>query len=493
MLSLASKRTKLVASLVFALFVVFFISRVGDSKTSTSFFKPSPNPESEKPKPAAPKFHLFGIPGFGAEIEVATLNIKAREPADETKAVAHQQPLLTDIPIALPKFSTFHLDDPDFNSTAIDILPPGQPPATVTVDVAPSRNPPDASNIIFGAATTLQRLPDALLGFKHWAANTRTRFVFIVEPQNTTARPGEQTSDEMVTLYRQAGISLTLIESTEKYLDRYVALLGTLYDHLEPRTEWVSILDDDTFFFSMETLQNMLEKYDTSQEWYVGATSENKWNLNDGGIFAIGGAGIFFSRPLIKKIGPHSDDCVHLDNIFGDSRVADCVFKYTTTKLSMEHGLYQLDLHGDVTGFYEAVRPQPVAVHHWKTWHKHDMPTVASVSSVCGQECVLQSFRFKDGWQMTNGFSIVKYSYNETELASQITESMEHTWKKTIWDIPTSWKYSLEPLKPKDGGKVQYVIEKSEKDPSMGTVTLYYVRRKDGYGQGLIRVIWHEA
>jgi hypothetical protein len=484
-LSFANKRLRVLACAVLAVFILFVGSRSRDwPSTFSGILRPKPPPE-----PPKPKFNLFGIEGFGAEVAVATLNIKAKEAPIAQK----QRPLQQELPSALPEFSNHRLDDPDFNEALLDVAIPGTPPDTITVDYVPDGDPPDASCIIFGAATTLSRLPDALRGFKHWASQTKTKFVVIIEPYNVTAHPDEPSPEDAIEMYKQAGISLTLVESTMGYLDRYVSLIGTLYDHLEVGTQWVSIIDDDTFFFNLHSVLDMLAKYDTSYSWYVGATSENKWNLDDGGIFAIGGAGIFMSRPLIETLGSHSDDCVDLPNGFGDSRVADCVFEYTTTKLTHEHGLYQLDLHGDVTGFYEAVRPQPVSVHHWKTWHHHDMPTVAAVSSVCGKACVLQNFRFQDGYQMANGFSIVKYSYNETMLAQQIPEAMEHTWKLTIWDIPTSWKYSLAPLKPKDEGKIQYVIEKSVQDSFTGALTQYYVKRKDGYGDSVIRVVWHGA
>ncbi|ORY71274.1 uncharacterized protein BCR38DRAFT_300718, partial [Pseudomassariella vexata] len=362
---------------------------------------------------------------------------------------------------------------------------------TVQVNVAKQGSQPDASHLTIGVATSLSRLPEALLNFKHWAAHTNVHFVIIVELPDREKHPKEPSIAEAKDMYAKAGIpNLTLVESAKDFLERYVELIGVLHDHVEPnKTKWVSFIDDDTFFFRMETLLARLEKYDPDRSFYVGQTSENKWNVDDGGIFAIGGAGVFMTVPLLRQLAAHREECEsYLPGGAGDVRLAHCIFTYTTTKVSLEYGLYQLDLHIDVTGFYEAVRPQPISVHHWKTWHHHDMPTVSAVSSVCGQACVLQHFKFRDGWQMTNGFSIIKYSYNETELASQIEAAMEHTWKLTIWDIPTSWLYSLAPLKPKDEGKIQYMMEKVDYDQDQ--VILYYVRRRNGAGEGLIRVAW---
>ena len=528
LMSLANKRSRFIVALVFATLVLFLVSRPR-APGARGFFGGGAKPPPEEPKEPGyngPRIELFGIPDFGAEVEVATLNIKVKEQESSTSSpytkggpgssknpklgnypaanhrrqgygVVMPSPLQIQLPIALPKFSTHHVDAPGFNVSDFDASVPGTPPASISIPVPAEPSPPDASRVTFGVATMLERMPEALRNFKHWAAHTDARFVVVHEPQNTTARPGEPSAAEIKQMYREAGIDhLFLIESDKGWGERYVSLLSWLASTLEEQTQWVALIDDDTFFFDMGTLLGVLRKYNAKDSLYVGTLSENKWNINNGGIFAIGGAGVFMSRTLIQAVGPHAGSCWtnrQLEVMGGDAIVGDCVYAHTTTKLTIEHGLYQLDLHGDVTGFYEAVRPQPVSVHHWKSWHHHDLPTIASVSEACGKRCVLQNFRFQDGWQLSNGFSVVKYGYNETELASQHPEAMEHTWKRTIWDIDDSWRYSLEPLKPRDEGKVQFLVEKIIKDEQEGTLTVYYVRRKDGIANGLIRMIWHQA
>ncbi|POS79015.1 hypothetical protein DHEL01_v202591 [Diaporthe helianthi] len=548
LISYANKRSKVVAAFAFAFFVLFFLFRIGGGSSAGLYGEPKPAKEEPPPKPvySGPRIELFGLKDFGAEVEIATLNIRVKEqqyqhtsdrpvaknrPAANNKPAAaadpvpvkpapptspeveHSRPghprrqgygiftpspLQQQLPIALPKFRTHRLDVPDFNETDLNTPVPGTPPATTTITIPPKKKAPDASRITFGVATLLSRMPDALQNFKHWAAHTNARFVVVHEPQDTEARPGEPSPDEVKTMFREAGIGhLFLVESAKGWGERYLSLLGLLSSTVERQTDWVALIDDDTFFFDMNTLMGMLNKYDPAEEWYLGRLSENKWNINNGGFFAIGGAGVFMSRPLIEKLGPHAQSCwdARGDAATGaDWIVGDCVYRHTTTKLNIEHGLFQLDLHVDVTGFYEAVRKQPISAHHWKSWHHHDLPTVASVSEVCGKPCVLQNFRFQDGWQMANGFSIVRYSYSETELAAQHPEAMEHTWKKTIWDIEDSWTHSLAPLKPRDEGKVQFLVEKSVRDEAARTTTMYYVRRgEEGIGKGLIRVVWQEA
>ncbi|EOO03270.1 hypothetical protein UCRPA7_1106 [Phaeoacremonium minimum UCRPA7] len=475
-----AKKSKVAAALLFTTVALWLAVSFRHSRTVAGL-----GPQPDAPKPEPPTYDLFGIKNLNPSIEIATLNLHA-SPSNKKPATKY------DIPIDLPQFSKVQLDTPAANVSTFEdelLQTLTKTSATATIDVYVNNPTPDASHIIFGAATTLKRLPDALRGFKHWAAHTNAHFVIIVEPHNPENLE-EPSAANITSQFETAGVSVEIIESELGYIDRYVSLVGLIHDRLTPKTKWCSIIDDDTFFFQMETLLAMLSKYDTTQPYYVGTTSENKWNVDEGGIWAIGGAGVFISVALLRELYPHAEDCVALPNIYGDGRVSDCVFKYTTTKLSFEHSLYQLDLHGDVTGFYEAVRPQPVSVHHWKSWHHHDMPLTAAVSAACGQPCVLQSYAFRDGWQMTNGFSIVKYSYNETELASQVEAAMEHTWKITLWDIQSSWKYTLDPLKPRDDGKVQFMIEKADVDEKTGAVTLHYVRRRNGKGQAIIRVVW---
>lgn len=514
----ANKRSRIVIALVFSTFVIFCLSRLGRGDGILSFRRLNQATEEQQQQPLGydgPRFELFGIRDVAAEVQIATLNIKTKEPPslsppssgspsksnqkskgnyDGThasrqlfSASSHQRQL----PIALPKFATHHLDAPTFNITDVDVPIPGVPPATMTLEIPTKPKQPDASNMIFGVATLLDRLPDTLRNFAHWGAHTNARFVVIHEPRNTTLRPGEPTPDEVRRLYQDAGFEhFTLVERDAGWGERFVGLLDILNQRLETQTEWAVLIDDDTFFFDMDVILDMLSKYDTSKPWYVGTLSDNKWNVNNGGLFAMGGAGVFISRPLIETVGPLATSCFpEGTTLGGDTLVGECIHKHTTTKLTLEHGLYQLDLHGDVTGFYEAVRQQPVSVHHWKSWHHHDLPAIGSVAQSCGRSCVLQNFLFQDGWQMANGFSIYKYSYNETELASQHPLAMEHTWKLTAWDIDDSWKYSLAPLKERDENKVQFLMERSV-DGDNGELTLYYVRRNFGVATGIIRVVW---
>jgi hypothetical protein len=486
----ASGRSRRLAALISgALVFVLFVAHIGHRGGLLSGVltkKPEP-----PPAPPKPRFSLFGIGDLDGHVEIATVELKARHTAGNASL-----PLLQDLGVALPPFGRVRLESDGVELAQSDEAILSQIPrsafATATVDVLPPRPTPDASNLLIGVATTVERLHTFLPSFRYWAGHTKAQILVVCEPEKADDEPKYRHS-ATIQLFADAGVELILVPSEMGFIDRYVSLIQVLSEHALPRHEWCGIIDDDTFFLDMRTALAMLAKYPAAEPYYVGAFSENKWNINEGGISAVGGAGVFLSRPLLADLNAHFDECIALPNVNGDGRLADCIMQFTPTKFTPEFGMSQLDLHGDVTGFYEAVRKQPVTVHHWRTWHHHEMPTVAAVSNVCGQPCVLQKYSFTDGWKLSNGFSIVKYGYPAQEAATYPEFAMEHTWKTTIWDIPTSWTFTLGPLKPRDEAKIQYIIEKADVDELTGEVTSYYVERKDGVGKGIIRVVWSLA
>lgn len=537
----SSKRSRVATALVFGVLLLLCISRLnapsalllGQPRSSASKQRPVGSPTYD-----GPRFNIFGIPDFADSVEVATVNIKIKDDKPKQNAGFTKKPFVSppvsgkpqsfpsfnnlqsspedtlntrrdasstssqtlsnlqqQLPIALPHLQTHRLDAPNFNISDLEHPPAGVPPATITLDLPFKPAPqPDASSLVFGVATTLDRLPSSLRNFRHWAANTHARFVIIHEPHNTTLRPGEPTAAEVITMYREAGIeNIDMIAQTAGWGERFVGLLDATHRVMQrsPIARWAVLIDDDTFFFDLGAVLSRLKKYDHRREWYVGAMSENKWNVNNGGLYAMGGAGMFISKGLLDLVAPHAGTCFPREptSLGGDILVAECIHRWTTTKLTIEHGLYQLDIHGDASGFYEAVREQPLSVHHWKSWHAVDMPTVGAVAAKCGRECVLRNYRFQDGWQMSNGFSIVRYGYNESYLAEQHPLAMERTWKTTMWDVEDSWKYSFAPLKERDEAKVQFLNEKTVVADD-GTVVVFYVRRENGIGKALIRVVW---
>ncbi|KAJ1323152.1 DUF604 domain-containing protein [Microdochium nivale] len=490
--------------------------------------------------PPPPQHELFGIPNLAGSVDVAFLDIYFNETKDE-----HSIPVAQDLGVDLGSaFTTFQLDSPDMaNSTLtpeeyIRRQRGGSATITRTATAQIARRPhrpADASHMMFGLATSLDRIPGTVRNVARWAAGTGARFVVVLIPRkggNDNIDDTPSSIAEAEALFAAAGVpDVTFVaQEQESWQDAWENAYMSLITHFHAalseqhhsgsgggsssKARWVSWVDDDTFFPRLSALTAALDtRFDAREPQYVGQTSERYEYVRDGGLVAFGGAGIFLSVPLLDQLLPHAAACrAHRRRdkfAGGDFRLADCIHRWTAAKLSPLEGLHQLDFGGDASGFYEAERPQPLSVHHWKSWHAADMPGIARVGEVCGEACVLQHFRLggRGGaggggggkqWAMTNGFSIVRYSdgyrrvdsaaaARDHEDAEEIDGAMEKTWDTTRGDAADMWKYSLEPLMDRDAGKRQYMMERMDRDAD-GNMVVDYVHRENGVGRGLVRV-----
>ncbi|KAL1969258.1 hypothetical protein VTN77DRAFT_9450 [Rasamsonia byssochlamydoides] len=333
-------------------------------------------------------------------------------------------------------------------------------PIYVEVPIPPA--PVDASHIDFAIATTADRLLVALDAFAHWASDSNARIFALIEPHQDTKKIKRKAS--------ALGIDLSIFESDAEYNSRYSSLVKLLADNLREETKWCCIMDDDTFFPSLPRLVEMLAQYDETKPYYIGGLSESDKQVAIFGIIAYGGAGMFFSRPLMEQLRDVWDDC-KASMEHGDGKIAHCIYQYTTTKLTIDPGLRQLDLMGDASGFFEAARPVPVSVHHWRSWFNADMVKLSAVTLVCGTSCLLRQWRFSDGWILTNGYSVIRYS---TEIPDNDI-SMEKTWDDMNGATDESWLYTLGPLRPKDPKKFSYRLEDVVIED--GQIRQFYIHR----------------
>ncbi|KAJ5983601.1 hypothetical protein N7481_005700 [Penicillium waksmanii] len=351
-------------------------------------------------------------------------------------------------------------------------------PLTLQVPVAPKSA--DASHIDFGVATTVSRLNESLDQFQHWAGYTRTRIFALIEPDET--KKGVQ---EVKIKAENLGINLFITESADDYLHRYFALVSLLEQNMREQTKWACIIDDDTFFLSMPALVDALAKYDHTKPYYIGGVSEGLPQIAVFGIIAFGGAGVFLSRPLLNDLAVVYDDCQQM-TFTGDRRIANCIYKYTTTHLTIDHRLHQLDLMKDASGFFESGREAPLSVHHWKSWFEADMPKLSVISNLCGESCLLRQWQFGDGWVLTNGFSVIKYS-----LPVEVDDiAMEMTWEPHNGATDESYLHELGPLRQRDDGKISFQLVDAVSEPN-GRVTQWYILR-DNDGDQVLELSWRK-
>lgn len=210
------------------------------------------------------------------------------------------------------------------------------------------------------------------------------------------------------------------------------------------------------------------------------------------GFMAYGGGGVFLSVPLLEQLNqPAVYQACFDSKAIGDGQIANCIYAHTLVKMTPEPLLHQMDLGGDVSGFYESGRTLPLSVHHWKSWYTMNMTALVSVASVCGPECLLRRWRLADAdaaeenpWYLTNGYSLVQYG----EELREDDISMEHTW-----DAQSDFKYSLDPLREKDEKKVSLKMDVTWAEDGGSVVRQFYMGKVEGDRTRVLEVVWRKG
>lgn len=335
------------------------------------------------------------------------------------------------------------------------------------------QNPPNASHIIFGIATLLDRLEGSIVFLQRWLTHTNARLYVIAEGPDDTS-PDSKKMAELESTMRNLGLKVTIVKPLSKHdnmPERYFSLVKLLYTHREPEEKWMGIIDDDTFFPSLHSLVEKLDSFDPDKQWYIGAMSEEWWPVVRYGLMAFGGAGIFLSMPLAAVLDAHYDECKQRSGAgAGDMRIRECIIWHTDTKLTHVPGLHQIDMHGDRSGIYESGR-LPLSLHHWKAgwWEEngHDtmfpMHAMHLVADVCG-DCFLQRWQFGADMVLSNGYSIATYptgAWKSLGKAGQLGRP-ENTWLEAgvvEGSNNAGWDHYVGPLRPKlrlEEEKIQY-------------------------------------
>ncbi|KAH8704139.1 hypothetical protein BGW36DRAFT_414415 [Talaromyces proteolyticus] len=405
-------------------------------------------------------------------------NYELRGDAKYIRREIHAKFTRRDVPISIPM--DVNLFDAQPRSFRAEIAPSTTCPPVITVEVPQPLPSVDASHIDFAISTTMERLMDSMDAFSVWASNTNTRFLTFIEP-GVDQRQAQRKAQSL-------GLNIELFESDVDYENRYSLLVKLLADNARPETKWSCIMDDDTFYLSMARLANMLSQYDETKPHYIGTVTESDAQLSMFGIFAYGGAGMFFSRPLLNELGAIWDEC-DAGTDHGDGKIAHCVYQYTRTKMEMAEGLHQLDLMNDASGWFEAARMVPVSLHHWKSWFQADMVKLSAVREICGTDCVLRQWKFADGWILTNGYSVIHHGASVSEEEGAF--AMERTWDDLNGSTDESFVRTLGPLRPKEEDKISYRLE--DVIIEGGQVRQIYIRRNEQQGDELLELVWRLA
>lgn len=368
-----------------------------------------------------------------------------------------------------------------------DDLPPCSP---LTLAVPPKNPTKKYPHLLFGISTMYKRLEESLPAFETWLGGSESPMVAVVvdaEPENEAPKDFKA----IEAMYLKAGIKLTCVKprnSTLSVDQNHFTVIEDLVEAATPGIKWIGLLDDDTFFPSLYNLDQELAKYDYKKSVWLGALSEDLEAIRNWGVMAFGGAGVFLSVPLARELTPRIPDCINnARRNTGDAILRDCIFDETHTKLTTVTGLYQHDLRGDVSGFYES-GVRPLSLHHWKSWYHAPVDKMASVVNVCG-DCFLQRWRFGDDTLFANGYSITQYSAIEGGLDNLDLERTETTWVTSRNDFD----WSLGPLRERlaDGKKKSYLlVDIKQTDTNLTQFYVFKGKKENQEIDELVEIIW---
>lgn len=368
-------------------------------------------------------------------------------------------------------------------------------PLVVPVTKSPFPSTADASDFMFGVSTTYKRFTDPRTSpineWSYWltdgkgGSNGGKLVLLLLDASD------EELQDAHDKLTK-VGIDVDVFRSDPTLIMavRYLALAPKLYNHPERSTKkWLVICDDDTFFPSFHALADRFVEYDHTRPMYIGTFSEDVNNIQRHGSQAFGGAGVFLSVPMAELIASKFETCKTEDKIQqsntgwgpqGDILLRKCIYENSDVKLTLLRDLWQLDLFGDPSGFYES-GIKPLSLHHYRggVWHVAHPWHYTKVAHVCGEDCTLQRFRTADDFVIANGFSVAYYPRGIDFDMGQFEGTFHAAPENKGWNLD----FMMGPQRPslhKTGKKISWDLQDATVNED-GSVSQVYVCKHDDW------------
>ncbi|KAL2270691.1 hypothetical protein VTJ83DRAFT_62 [Remersonia thermophila] len=368
-------------------------------------------------------------------------------------------------------------------------------PLVVPVSQSPFPSSANASEFMFGVSTTYQRFIETRTSpineWSYWLTNGHGKSnggKLILKLFDAT----DDQLQEAQTKLTGAGIDADVYRSEPQDIMavRYLSLVPAMFHHpARDIKKWLVLCDDDTFFPSIHALSEMLAEHDHTRPLYIGALSEDVNNVQRHGSQAFGGAGIFLSVPMAERITNRYDSCrsdqaVNEANSGwgpqGDILLRRCIYANSEVRLTLLHGLWQLDIFGDPSGFYESGL-RPLSLHHYRggIWHIAHPWHYTKVAHVCGEDCTLQRFQTADNFVISNAFSVAFYPRGiDFDL-----KQLEATFGPAPDDKGWNFDFAMGPRRPslhKTGRKISWDLQEATLNED-GTVSQVYVLKHDDW------------
>ncbi|OMO81731.1 hypothetical protein CCACVL1_12253 [Corchorus capsularis] len=132
---------------------------------------------------------------------------------------------------------------------------------------------------------------------------------------------------------------------------------------------WYVMGDDDSLFF-VDNLVELLGKYDHNKYYYLGTNSETiRSNYDFSFDMGYGGAGYALSYSLIEALVPMMDSCIErYPYLFVSDHLSSYCSADIGVALTIEKGIHQIDLVGDISGLLSSHPQYPIiTLHHFDT------------------------------------------------------------------------------------------------------------------------------
>ncbi|KAJ4724302.1 Protein of unknown function (DUF604) [Melia azedarach] len=130
---------------------------------------------------------------------------------------------------------------------------------------------------------------------------------------------------------------------------------------------WFVMADDDTLIF-LDNLVEVLGKYDHTKYYYIGTNSECiQSNYDFSFHMGYGGAGYALSYALVEALASRIDGCIErYPHLYVSDYLSHSCSADLGADLTIEKGMHQIDLHGDISGLLSSHPNTPLlTLHHF--------------------------------------------------------------------------------------------------------------------------------
>jgi hypothetical protein len=383
----------------------------------------------------------------------------------------------------------------------------------VTANRSPRPSDVDASVLLFGVSTSYQRLvyrDHALLrDWQRWLTDGRGK-ANGAEIVVTLHQASMEEVAEVKGALQGFGIEGTVLASDETAdaAGRYAELLYMLRRRNDALGEegrakdFLALVDDDVFFPSMAKLLERLRKFNPKKEYYLGAPSERSdWLVENNATLTYGGGAIFMTTSMAETasdLACLSSSDVDLSGDQWDMHLYNCVSQNTKIELQVLPSFYnplEDELYGEQGVIHEGYSggDQAFTLHHYRNFHRFEAGKGHLVTSICGEDCFLQRFRFKDNWILVNGYTITHYPEGVDALPltknSKLLKQQYHDAKATVVNErlvihPQERSGDIKVVAWRGEKKTWRLLESSVRENKNGEVWQAYINKKGGGGSG---------